>query len=62
MSERWKWTTFWFWRGLLSCRDHGYGLRANVWCWVRGHHGGVVWYSQGSEPDMTCAECGEDLG
>lgn len=43
----------WFWR-----------MRV-VWCRLRGHPGGVVWFNpnaSGYEPDMTCKNCGEDLG
>lgn len=34
-----------------------------LWCRMRGHPYGVVWYNPGGfEPDMTCKNCGEDLG
>jgi len=31
---------------------------------MRGHPAGVVWFRIGEilEPDMTCKNCGEDLG
>ena len=33
------------------------------WCRLRGHPYGVIWYNlQGTEPDMTCTNCGDDLG
>jgi len=36
---------------------------AMVWCRVKGHPYGVVWYNlSGDEPDMSCNGCGEDLG
>lgn len=35
---------------------------SRCWCRAQGHPYGVVWYSQGLEPDMTCNGCGEDLG
>lgn len=35
---------------------------ARCLCRARNHPAGVVWYSSGYEPDMTCRECGEDLG
>lgn len=32
-------------------------------CRARGHPYGVYWYkSTGMEPDMTCNNCGDDLG
>ena len=34
-----------------------------VWCRLRGHPYGVSWYNPGGlEPDMTCTNCGDDLG
>jgi hypothetical protein len=53
-----KWFHIWWYKFLFT--DYK-GLR-NLWCRIRGHHGGVVWYSSGLEPDMTCKDCGEDLG
>lgn len=29
---------------------------------INGHKCGVFWYSNGLEPDMTCENCGDDLG
>jgi len=38
------------------------GIR-NIICRIRGHPYGVVWYNvSGLEPDMSCNNCGEDLG
>lgn len=38
------------------------GLRV-MWCRMRGHPCGVVWFNPGGlEPDMTCLNCEEDLG
>jgi hypothetical protein len=37
-------------------------LRA-IWCRWRGHPEGVWWFNAGgSEPDMHCKGCGDDLG
>jgi hypothetical protein len=34
-----------------------------VLCRIGGHRAGVVYYNAGgSEPDMHCKNCGEDLG
>lgn len=39
-----------------------YRLRVYRCRWL-GHPYGVVWYNpQGLEPDMTCNNCGDDLG
>lgn len=38
------------------------GIKA-FWCRMRGHPNGVWYYNpNGSEPDMTCKDCGDDLG
>lgn len=35
----------------------------NILCRVKGHPDGVIWYNPaGSEPDMRCKNCSEDLG
>lgn len=34
-----------------------------LWCRYKGHPHGVVWYNaSGNEPDMSCKNCGDDLG
>jgi hypothetical protein len=34
-----------------------------IWCRLKGHPKGVIWYNVGRiEPDMTCRGCGDDLG
>jgi hypothetical protein len=60
------------WAGLLTrdgrkwllARPHGYlGLFRTAWCRLRGHPAGVVFYDPiGTEPDMTCKNCGDNLG
>lgn len=43
--------------------DEWYWKLRMCWCRIRGHPRGVVWYNPtGFEPDMTCKDCGEDLG
>jgi len=32
-----------------------------IFCRLRGHPNGVVWYSNGMEPDMSCKDCGDEL-
>ncbi len=35
----------------------------HFWCRFRGHPCGVVFYNPGGwEPDMSCKNCGEELG
>ena len=44
--------------------DKGYGTWiSRAWCRWRGHPAGVWFYTMsGSEPDMRCKGCGENLG
>jgi hypothetical protein len=32
-----------------------------VYCRLRGHPYGVVWFTNDYEPDMTCKGCGDDI-
>lgn len=42
--------------------DYGSKLHAMI-CRMQGHPHGVIWYNAtGLEPDMTCKNCGDDLG
>jgi len=62
-DEEMRFFALWWWRGFLHCRNFGYGLWRNVWCWTRGYHGNVWWHNAaGLEPDMRCRDCGENLG
>jgi hypothetical protein len=34
-----------------------------VWCRLNGHPAGPIWHNPGgTEPDMHCKFCGDDLG
>lgn len=33
-----------------------------LWCRLRWHPRGVIWYTGGTSPDMHCKTCGDDLG
>lgn len=53
------WLDYHWWRYVFAKHE---GI-LNIWCRMRGHPNGVVWYrSYGLEPDMCCKDCGEDLG
>lgn len=58
--------TLTWWRYVLddSRSDHGYGSWLERFlCRWRHHPCGVVFYNTGgTEPDMHCLGCGEDLG
>lgn len=49
--------------GLIQSEGLAFALRRMV-CRLYGHQPhGVVWYNPGGfEPDMSCRNCGEDLG
>lgn len=32
-----------------------------IFCRIKGHPNGVIWYSSGYEPDMSCKDCGDQL-
>lgn len=61
----------WKWAMRLSYRSevfgwvmrHIFGKVGRFACRWRGHPAGVYWFtSTGTEPDMRCKGCGEDLG
>jgi hypothetical protein len=66
-----NWRPYWldieWWRYVLQPVDTGgeglkFMLKAYVCRW-KGHPHGVVFYNpEGLEPDMTCKNCGDDLG
>jgi hypothetical protein len=48
---------------LLSKKAEDYNWITVILCRLRGHPHGVIWYNaNGLEPDMTCKNCGDDLG
>lgn len=53
------WFTYNWWKYLLQ---KPFSLRT-LFCRVRKHPYGVVWFNpSGTEPDMSCKNCGDDLG
>lgn len=60
-----KWFTREWWQYLLEPKGKWNDVSwfTIIWCRMRGHSGGVVFYNaSGLEPDMTCRNCGDDLG
>ena len=49
---------------VLSKHEPDYGIKLHAMiCRIEGHPHGVIWYNvNGFEPDMTCKNCGDDLG
>lgn len=68
------WLTPSWWRYLLTRQfrnGDAYWPKKPSWptslshliCRIRNHPSGVVWYNVGGlEPDMTCRDCGDNLG
>lgn len=56
------WFTLNWWKYLLGKKCSDYSWWKVIKCRATGHKCGVVWYSSGFEPDMTCKGCGDDLG
>jgi len=60
-----KWFYPSFWKYLLSKpRDPSYtNWWVRFWCRARNHPDGVWWFNPcGTEPDMHCKRCSDDLG
>jgi len=54
------------WSNYLYLGVYKYAFEAKswkqFWCRLRGHPNGPYYYSHGTEPDMRCIDCKEDLG
>ncbi len=62
MSDTLKWLSLSWWQYLFE-RPYGESLSRRVWCRMRNHPAGPVYYNpMGLEPDPRCKNCGEDLG
>lgn len=57
-----QWTSREWWSYLLEPVDYDQSRIRTIICRAKGHPYGVVWYTTGDEPDMTCKNCGDDLG
>ena len=53
-----KWLSF-SWYSYLFKPWKGWKV---LFCRIKGHPNGVIWFSDGLEPNMECKDCGEDLG
>lgn len=58
-----RWFNIWWWKHLFRPRNTQFPWYVVIWCRLRNHPDGVVWYDpDGIEPDMHCENCGDDLG
>jgi len=52
-----------WWKYLFGKKSPDYSWWTVIKCRIGGHKCGVVWYNPyGYEPNMTCKNCGDDLG
>jgi hypothetical protein len=57
-----KWFTIGWYKYIFE-KPLGEKPLKRIICRTKGHPNGVVWYNvSGTEPNMTCVDCGEDLG
>jgi len=57
------WFTKSWWKMLLEKPAEDVNRWISFWCRAKGHKCGVVYYNAcGTEPDMHCKNCGDDLG
>lgn len=64
-----RWFTVSWWGHIFApikvsrYHDEWFPRIRTVWCRIRGHPAGIVFYNPGGlEPDYRCKNCGEDLG
>ena len=54
-------TLYWFnrsfWKYLLEKPNNW----LKFWCRVKGHPDGPIWHNHGSEPNMKCFNCKDEL-
>lgn len=53
-----RWFTAYWWKYLLEKPCN----RTKFWCRIKGHPDGPIWYNiNGTEPDMRCQNCKDEL-
>ena len=58
-----KWLNVEWWEYLLEKPSGGTSALRAIACRAKGHPCGVMWFNpSGYEPNMTCLNCGDDLG
>ena len=63
-----RWFMPWWWKYLWWGTTTSYQRRKltgfkHLWCRIQGHPHSVTWFNPGGlEPDMSCENCGDDLG
>jgi len=70
MYFKWmKWFNYWWYKYLFTFNRYSGMDDASfiekvicIWCRIKGHPKGPIWFTSGFDPDMQCKDCGEDLG
>ena len=57
-----KWFSAWWYKYLFSEINGSISWFSTIWCRLRNHPAGVIWYTSEWEPDMHCKNCGDNLG
>jgi len=58
-----RWFTLEWYKYLLDQPYRQKRTWAMVWCRVKGHPSGTIFYNlNGTEPNPYCKDCGEDIG
>lgn len=58
-----KWFTKEWWSYLFQLKGDDISWITVIKCRLKNHSCGVVWYNpNGLEPDMTCKNCGDNIG
>jgi len=57
------WLTRDWWSYLFQSKSSDRSWFTVLKCRIKNHPCGVIWYNLNAfEPDMTCKDCGDDLG
>lgn len=57
------WFQSWWYPYLFAKRDPWTPWHIVLWCRLRGHPCGMVFYNPGgTEPDYHCKDCGDEIG
>jgi len=58
-----KWFNKWWYKYLFAKKaDKDISWYIVLWCRLRNHPDGSIWYSNKYEPDMRCKNCWDNLG
>ena len=58
-----KWLSIWWYKYLFEKPSPYFdvSLFTSIWCRLRNHPKGMIWFSCGHEPNYHCKNCGDEL-